>query len=70
MLPPVAADGGTFALLKDFLPRKAGITTSFVPIANLEAVAAAITEKTKVRGPLLGNLYTCGVGGQALLGRS
>nr|BAU71133.1 methionine-gamma-lyase [Parachlorella kessleri] len=43
-----AVYGGTFALLKDFLPRKCGISTSFVPIADLEAVRAAITPATKV----------------------
>ena len=35
--------GGTFALLKDFLPLKAGITTTFVDSRNLESVRAAIT---------------------------
>lgn len=30
---------------QDFLPRKAGITTTFVPIADLAAVEAAITPK-------------------------
>mmetsp|Transcript_38185 Transcript_38185/g.85103 ORF Transcript_38185/g.85103 Transcript_38185/m.85103 type:complete len:603 (+) Transcript_38185:88-1896(+) len=40
--------GGTYALLKSFLPQKCNITTTFVPIHNLSAVAAAITDKTKV----------------------
>eukprot|EP00884_Botryococcus_braunii_P020466 jgi/Botrbrau1/7102/Bobra.0165s0123.1 len=43
-----AVYGGTFALLKDFLPRKANITTSFVPINDLSAVEKAIGSKTKV----------------------
>jgi len=40
--------GGTYALLHDFLPAKAGITATLVDIADLEAVEAAITPKTKV----------------------
>jgi hypothetical protein len=32
------------------MPRKCNITTSFVPISDLEAVAAAITDKTKASG--------------------
>lgn len=40
--------GGTFALLKSFLPAKCGIHTTFVDIADLDAVKAAITDKTKV----------------------
>ncbi|BDA40927.1 Methionine gamma-lyase [Coccomyxa sp. Obi] len=43
-----AVYGGTFALLKSFLPAKCGINTTFVDIADLDAVRAAITEKTKV----------------------
>lgn len=39
--------GGTFALLHDYLPRKAGITATFVPIDDLAAVEAAITPKTR-----------------------
>ena len=39
--------GGTYAFLKNFTPRL-GIETSFVDITNLEAVAEAITPKTKV----------------------
>jgi len=40
--------GGTYALLHDFLPRKCGITTSFVDSSDLAAVEAAITERTRV----------------------
>ena len=40
--------GGTFALLRDFLPAKAGITTTFVAPNDLKAVAAAITPRTRV----------------------
>ncbi len=40
--------GGTFALLKEFLPAKTGITTRFVDIGNLDAVRKAITPKTRV----------------------
>lgn len=36
--------GGTFALLKEFLPRKANVTTRFVPIGDLAAVEAALVE--------------------------
>jgi methionine-gamma-lyase len=43
--------GGTFALLKSFFPTKCGITTTFVDITNLDAVAAAITTRTKARRP-------------------
>ena len=39
--------GGTYALLKNFLP-KLGITTKFVDIKNLEAIESAITNKTKI----------------------
>jgi methionine-gamma-lyase len=39
--------GGTFAFLKEYLPLKAGITTTFVPAHNLEAVARAITPRTR-----------------------
>jgi len=39
--------GGTYALLKNFLP-KLGITTKFVDIKNLEAIKSNITEKTKI----------------------
>lgn len=40
--------GGTHALLHDFLPPKTGVTTSFVPIQDLDAVRAALTERTRV----------------------
>lgn len=40
--------GGTFALLKEFLPAKTGITTRFVNITDLNAVRKAITPKTRV----------------------
>ena len=39
--------GGTYAFLKNFTPRL-GIETSFVDITNLDAVAEAITPKSKV----------------------
>jgi len=40
--------GGTYALLHDFLPVKANIHTTFVDVTDLEAVKAAMTDKTKV----------------------
>ena len=40
--------GGTYALLHDFLPVKANIHTTFVDATDLDAVAAAITDKTRV----------------------
>ncbi len=40
--------GGTFALLKDFLPAKAGIETTFVDTSNLETLGEAFTPRTKV----------------------
>ena len=40
--------GGTFALLRDFLPAKTGIRTTFVPPHDLEAVEAAMTPQTRV----------------------
>ncbi len=40
--------GGTFALLHDFLPTKANVETTFVGIADLEAVEAAFTNRTKL----------------------
>ena len=43
-----AVYGGTYALLHDFLPTKASVTTSFVDITDLDAVRAAITDKTTV----------------------
>ena len=39
--------GGTYAFLKNFTPRL-GINTTFVDITKLDAVKAAITDKTKV----------------------
>ncbi len=39
--------GGTYAFLKNFIP-KFGIETSFVDITSLEKMEAAITKKTKV----------------------
>ncbi len=47
----VAADtlyGGTYAMLAEFFPAKCGITTTFVDMTDLAAVAAACTERTKV----------------------
>ncbi|HMP02175.1 MAG TPA: aminotransferase class I/II-fold pyridoxal phosphate-dependent enzyme [Gemmatales bacterium] len=47
----VASDtlyGGTFALLKEFLPKKTGLSVTFVDIRDLAAVAAAFTPRTKV----------------------
>lgn len=47
----VASDtiyGGTYALMHDYLPKKAGITTRFLDAQDLKAVEAAITPKTKV----------------------
>jgi methionine-gamma-lyase len=40
--------GGSYALMHDFLPTKCNIDTSFVDITNVEAVAAAITDKTTI----------------------
>lgn len=40
--------GGTHALLHDFLPPKAGVTTTFVPITDLDAVEDAFTSRTRV----------------------
>ena len=40
--------GGTFALLHDYLPAKAGIATTFVDVSDLEAVERAITPRTRV----------------------
>jgi methionine-gamma-lyase len=47
----VASDalyGGTFALFHDFLPRKTGIKTTFVPMLDLAAIEAAITDRTRL----------------------
>jgi len=43
-----AVYGGTYALMHDFLPEKAGTTTTFVDITDLDAVRNAITDKTRV----------------------
>lgn len=40
--------GGTFALLKDYLPRKAGIRTEFVDEGNFAEVEAALEKGAKV----------------------
>jgi methionine-gamma-lyase len=40
--------GGSFALLNDFLPAKAGIRTRFVDITDVGAVRDAITDKTRL----------------------
>lgn len=40
--------GGTFAFLHDFLPAKTGIRTRFVDITDLDAVADAMTDNTKL----------------------
>lgn len=40
--------GGTYALLKDFLPTKANIHTTFVDISDVDAVRAAMQDNTRV----------------------
>jgi len=40
--------GGTYALLHDMLPRKTAVTTTFVDIKDLDAVRAAIKDRTRV----------------------
>lgn len=40
--------GGSYAFLHDFLPAKTGIRTHFVDITDVEAVANAITDKTRL----------------------
>lgn len=40
--------GGTWALLNDFMPRKCQVTTSFVDPSSPDAVAAAITDRTRL----------------------
>jgi len=40
--------GGSYALLHDFLPAKTGISTTFVDITDLDAVAKAVTGKTRL----------------------
>lgn len=42
-----AVYGGTHAFLKEFLPKRTGITTTFVDIADHRAVAAAIGPRTR-----------------------
>lgn len=47
----VASDtiyGGTFALLKEYLPTKAGLDVAFVDASDLRAVEAAFTDRTKL----------------------
>ena len=47
----VAADtlyGGTFALFHDFLPRKAGIRTTFASTSDFAALESAFTDRTKL----------------------
>ncbi len=39
--------GGTYALFHDLLPPKTGITTTLVDISDLDAVEAAITDRTR-----------------------
>jgi len=43
-----AVYGGTYALMHNFLPHKAGVTTRFVDITDLDAVRAAITDDTRL----------------------
>jgi len=40
--------GGTHALLKDYLPSRTGVRTTFVDTCDLEAVASACTSRTRV----------------------
>jgi methionine-gamma-lyase len=40
--------GGTFAFLHDYLPAKAGVTTTFVDVSDHQAVERAFTPRTKV----------------------
>lgn len=40
--------GGTFALLKEFLPARAGVQTTFVDITDHDAVRKAMTNRTRV----------------------
>jgi cystathionine beta-lyase/cystathionine gamma-synthase len=46
-LPPLILPSAC-SCLQDFLPAKAGIATTFVPISDLDAVAAALTPSTRV----------------------
>jgi methionine-gamma-lyase len=43
-----AVYGGSYAFLNNFLPVKTGIKTTFVDITDLDAVANAVTERTKL----------------------
>lgn len=43
-----AVYGGTFALFSRYLPKKAGITATFVDVANHEEIEAAFTPRTKM----------------------
>jgi len=43
-----AVYGGTFAFLREFLPAKAGVTTTFVDATDLQQVEAALTARTRV----------------------
>lgn len=40
--------GGTWAMLAEFLPKKCGITTTFVDINDPQAIEAAMTDRTRV----------------------
>lgn len=40
--------GGTYALLNDYLPQKAGVKTTFIDMNDLSAVEKAFTKNTKV----------------------
>ena len=40
--------GGTHALLAEYLPKKAGIKTTFAPVTDLAAIEAAFTPRTRV----------------------
>ena len=40
--------GGTYALLHDFLPAKAGIDTTLVDINDVDAVTAAVSSRTRM----------------------
>lgn len=40
--------GGTFALLREYLPKRAGLGTTFVDASDLEAVERAFTDRTRV----------------------
>ncbi|MGI9232148.1 MAG: aminotransferase class I/II-fold pyridoxal phosphate-dependent enzyme [Woeseiaceae bacterium] len=51
--------GGSYALLNDFLPEKTGISTTFVDITDLDTVAEAITDRTRL-------LFTEGVSNPTL----